>query len=122
VGNKFVLAMSGTKYPAEAIEFMKILTMDEVTDYVYVATSGRSPSTYSVLRRTLPNIDPHHKIFFDILQNTEVGAMPQWPKATDKIWTAFNEMMTKVLSTEDPIPALQAEAQAAAEKAIAEAG
>jgi len=48
--------------------------------------------------------------------------MPQWPKAVDKVWAAFNDMMTKVLSTEDPISALQGEAQAAAEKAIAEAG
>jgi len=122
VGNCLVLAMSGTKYPSETIEFMEILTRDEVTDHVYVVTSGRSPSTYSGLKRTLPNVSPYHKIFFEILQGAEVGAMPQWPKAVDKVWAAVNEMMTKVLSTEDPIPQLQAEAQAAAEKAIAEAG
>jgi len=122
VGNVIVLVLSGTKYPSESIDFLKILTRDEVTDHIYVATKGRSPSTYSGLERTLPKIDPHHKIFFEILQNAEVGAMPQWPKAVDTVWAAFNDMMTKVLSTEDPISPLQAEAQAAAEKAIAEAG
>ena len=122
VGNVILLVLSGTKYPSEAIDFLKIFTRDEVTDHIYVATKGRSPSTYSGLKRTLPKINPHHKIFFEILQNAEVGAMPQWPKAVDKVWAAFNDMMTKILSTEDPIPALQAEAQAAAEKAIAEAG
>ncbi|MBC7234371.1 MAG: hypothetical protein H5T69_00910, partial [Chloroflexi bacterium] len=92
----------------------------EVTEHVYTC-SDRSPSTYSGLKRVLPKIKPQHKIFFDILQNADVGCMPQWPKATDKVWTAVNEMMTKLFTTDLPIPQLQAEAQAAAEKAIAEA-
>ena len=121
VGNLLVLAMSGTKYPVEAIDFIKILTMDEVTDYIYTASGGRSPSTYSGLKRALPKIEPQHKIFFEILQQADIGAMPQWPKATDRVWAAVNEMMMKLFTTEDPIPPLQAEAQAAAEKAIAEA-
>ncbi len=121
VGNLIVLAMSGTKYPREAVDFIKILTMDEVTDHVYVGSNGRSPSTYSGLKRTLPKIQPQHKVFFEILQDAEVGAMPQWPKAVDKVWAAMNEMMTKLFTTNDPIPGLQKAAQEAAMKAIAEA-
>ena len=120
VGNKHVNIMSGTKYPAEAIEFVKILTMDDVTVHVYTC-SDRSPSTYSGLQRVLPNIKPQHKVFFEILQSAEVGCMPQWPKAADKIWAAVNEMMTKLFTTDIPIPDLQAEAQQAAMQAIAEA-
>lgn len=124
VANVLVQVLSGTKHPHESVEFIKILTRDEVTDHIYVCSNGRSPSTYSGLARTLPKIVPQHKVFFEILDGTrgaQIGILPQWPKATDKVWTAFNEMMTKLLSTEDSIPALQSEAQANAEKAIAEA-
>ncbi|MFH1084308.1 MAG: extracellular solute-binding protein [Chloroflexota bacterium] len=117
VGNPLVMVLSGSKFPRESIEFIKITQMDEITDYVYVATNGRSPSTYSGLQRTLPKIKPQHKIFFEILQTAAVGAMPQWTKATDKVWTTFNEMMQKLLTTEDPIAPLQQAAQAAAEAA-----
>jgi ABC-type glycerol-3-phosphate transport system substrate-binding protein len=121
VGNLIVLAMSGTEYPEESIDFIKILTEDEVTRHIYEASSGRTPSTYSGLEIAKQQIIPQHEIFVDILENAEVGAMPQWPTEAHKVWTAFNDMMMNVLSTEDPISGLQAEAQAAAEKAIAEA-
>jgi len=121
VGNLILLGLSGTKHPAEATEFIKIVTMDEVTDFVYPSSGFWSPSTYSGLQRTLPKIDPQLKVHFDILQNADVGAMPQWPKAVDKVWAAFNDMMTKLFTTEEPIPQLQAEVQQAAEAAIVEA-
>jgi ABC-type glycerol-3-phosphate transport system substrate-binding protein len=122
VANTLVLVMSATRHPHEAVEFVKILTMDEVTDHFYLCSNGRSPATYSGLARTLPNILPVHKVHFELLQgkrDADIGMLPQFP-VYDKVWGAFNEMMTKVFTTKERIPPLQAEAQAAAEKAIAE--
>jgi len=120
VGNKFILALSGTDHPREAIEFIKILLEDEVTVHVYEA-SQRTPSTYSGLEKVRPLVVPQHKPFVDIMESADLNCLPQWSEATSRIWAVVNEMMEKVLRTTEPIPQLQAEAQQAAEKAIAEA-
>ncbi|MGI6375286.1 MAG: ABC transporter substrate-binding protein [Anaerolineae bacterium] len=118
VGNTMALALSGTKHPQEAIEFLKILTMDDVTDFVYQCSPGRSPSTFTGLERTRPKIEPHHEVFFNTLRDGEVGCMPQWPKEATQVWGALNDMLIKLLTTEDRVLDLMAEAQQNAAAAI----
>ena len=44
--------------------------------------------------------------------------MPQWPKEATQVWGALNDMLIKLLTTEDRVLDLMAEAQQNAAAAI----
>ena len=54
--------------------------------------------------------------FVEDLLTADLGVLPQWCKGPQKLWQIYNEFLTKVLSTEEPILSLMDEAQQAAEK------
>ena len=54
--------------------------------------------------------------FVEDLLTADLGVLPQWRKGPQKLWQIYNEFLTKVLSTEEPILSLMDEAQQAAEK------
>jgi hypothetical protein len=45
--------------------------------------------------------------------------LPQWRKDPQKLWTIYNDLLTQVLSTEDPIADMMGEAQVQADEVMA---
>ena len=77
---------------------------------------GRLPSTRSALQKLHPTVDAATQAYIDeLLNNENLGILPQWRKDPQQMWTIYNEMLTRVLTTEDPIQQILDEAQAAAE-------
>ena len=65
--------------------------------------------------------DPQ-KMFIDLLLNADLGVLPQWRVEPNKLWTAYNDMITKLFTTEEPIKDLMAEAQQTADAVMKAAG
>ncbi len=120
VGNVILSAMAKSKYPEEALYFCRSFLEDDVQDLVY-PTLGRMPSTRSSLERLKTNADEANQMFIDLLLNADLGVLPQWRKDPQKIWTVYNELITKLLTTETPVLTLMDEAQTAAELVVAQA-
>ena len=120
VGNVMYAVLTQSKNPALAAEFIKFMTRDDVQDMVY-PTLGRLPSTRSALTKLRPNVDEANQAYIDqLLNNPELGVLPQWRKDPQKLWSIYNDMLTRVLSTEDPIEDIMNEAQEQAEAVMAE--
>jgi ABC-type glycerol-3-phosphate transport system substrate-binding protein len=111
VGNVIYAVLQQSEHPDIAAEFIKFMTRDDVQDLVY-PTIGRLPSTRSALEKLHPNVDPATQAFIDVLlNNPELGVLPQWRKDPQKLWQIYNDMLTEVLSTENPIEDIMAQAQ-----------
>jgi ABC-type glycerol-3-phosphate transport system substrate-binding protein len=96
------------------------MTRDDVQDLVY-PTIGRLPSTRSALEKLRPDVDAATQAFIDqLLNNPELGVLPQWRKDPQKLWQIYNDMLTQVLSTEDPIETIMDQAQQEADAVMAE--
>ncbi|MCD6520818.1 MAG: extracellular solute-binding protein, partial [Anaerolineae bacterium] len=117
VGNVILSVLSGTKYPAEALYFCRCFVEDEVQNLVY-PIMGRLPSTRSALKALRPKTEPANQMFIDLLLTADLGVLPQWRKDPQKLWSVYNDMMTKLLTTDIPVKQLMDEAQAAAEKVM----
>jgi ABC-type glycerol-3-phosphate transport system substrate-binding protein len=101
-----------------AIEFVKYMVKDEVQANVFMAT-GRLPTTKSALNAFRPSADPATQAYIDILLNSNnLYAMPQWPKNTQKVWTAYGDFLTKLYTTDEPVQGLLDEMQKTAEEAM----
>jgi ABC-type glycerol-3-phosphate transport system substrate-binding protein len=82
---------------------------------------GRLPSTRSALTKLRPNVPEADQAFIDVLLNSqELQVLPQWQKNPQLLWTAYNDMLTKLLTTDTPVQQLMDEAQAQAEAALAQ--
>ena len=46
-----------------------------------------------------------------LLNSKSLLILPQWKSEPQKVWTIWNDLYTKVLTTEDPIQGLMDEAQ-----------
>jgi len=114
VGNVINAALTASKHKEEAVALCKLFTDDEIQDLVYPVL-GRLPSTRSALERLKPKATEADKSFIDQLLTADLGVLPQWRKDPQKLWTIYNELLTKVLTTELPIKGLMEEAQKAAE-------
>jgi len=119
VGNVILSAMSGTKYPAETLYFMRCCLEDDVVEHNWDVFS-RFPPTRSGLNTMRPKSDEAQQMFIDLLLNADLGVLPQWRIEPNKLWTAYNDMITKLLTTEDPILDLMAEAQETADRVMQE--
>jgi hypothetical protein len=40
-----------------------------------------------------------------------LGVLPQWRKEPERIWAAYNEMFSKLLTTEEEVAVLMAQSQ-----------
>ncbi|MBE3559631.1 MAG: sugar ABC transporter substrate-binding protein [Ktedonobacteraceae bacterium] len=116
VANIQYAALKQSKHLDLAKEFLKFLTRPDVQKYVYPANGGL-PSNKKALQELRPTVDLATQQFIDTLMNSNLQSIPQWPRNPQKIWTAYNTMLTKLLTTSAPIPQLLDEAQKAAEQA-----
>jgi len=107
--------LAESKNPGVAAEWIKFLTRDDVQDMVYPVL-GRLPSTRSALERLRPEVDDANGAYID----PELGILPQWRKDPQKLWQIYNDMLTEVLTTEDPVMDIMDNAQAAAEEVMQE--
>jgi ABC-type glycerol-3-phosphate transport system substrate-binding protein len=114
VGNVINGVLTASKHKEEAAALCKMFTEDAIQDLVYPVL-GRLPSTRSALTRLEPTVGAADQSFISQLLTADLGVLPQWRKDPQKLWTVYNDLLTKVLSTEDPILGLMDEAQVAAE-------
>ena len=115
MGNAIYAVLSQTEHPEMAAKWVKFIASDGAQDLVHPVL-GRLPSTRSALQKLHPNVDPATQAYIDeLLNNPNLGILPQWRKEPQQMWTIYNEMLTRVLTTEEPIAQILDEAQAAAE-------
>lgn len=120
VGNVMYAVLAESENPDIAAEWIKFLTRDDVQDMVYPVL-GRLPSTRSALERLEPEVDDANAAYIgELLNNPELGILPQWRKDPQKLWQIYNDMLTEVLTTEDPVMDIMEKAQAAADEVMAE--
>jgi ABC-type glycerol-3-phosphate transport system substrate-binding protein len=117
VGNVINGVLTVSKHKVEAIGLCKLFTEDPIQDLVYPVL-GRLPSTKSSLTKLKPTVDEANQAFIGDLLTADLGVLPQWRKEPQKLWGTYNELLIKVLSTNDPIKSLMAEAQQAADKTM----
>lgn len=118
VGNVIYAVLKESDHPKEAAEWVKFLVRDDVQDMVY-PTLGRLPSTRSALEKLRPNVDEANQAYIDqLLNNPSLGILPQWRKEPQKLWQIYNDLLIKVLSTEEPIKDLMDAAQQAADEVM----
>ena len=52
------------------------------------------------------------------VNNSELEILPQWRQDPEKMWGIYNEMLTDILSTDQPIPEIMDEAQAKVDEVL----
>lgn len=118
VGNVIYAVLKQSKNPDAAAKWIKYLATDKVQDLIYPSL-GRLPSTRSALTKLKPNVPASDQAFIDVLLNSkDLQVLPQWQKNPQLLWTAYNDMLTKLLTTDTPVQQLMDEAQAQAEAAL----
>lgn len=118
VGNVIYAALKQGKNPELAKEWLKFIARDDVQDRVYPST-GRLPSTRSALAKLKPQVGAGDGAFIDVfLTSKNLIVLPQWRKNPQQLWSIWNELYTKVLTTDEPIQKLMDAAQAQALDAI----
>jgi len=110
VGNVINAVMTVSKHPEAAADWIKTFTEDDVQDKVNPIL-GRMPSTRSSLERLKPDATEADQAFINELLTADLGILPQWRKDPQKLWTTYNDLLTAVLSTDDPIDQLIGAAQ-----------
>ncbi|HXF62317.1 MAG TPA: substrate-binding domain-containing protein [Caldilineaceae bacterium] len=112
VGNVILSVLTETDHPEEASYFVRCFAEDDVQDLVW-PVFGRLPSKRSALERLKPQSEEANVMFIDMLLNADLGVLPQWRQDPQKIWTVYNDLITKLLTTEEPVLQLMDEAQTA---------
>ena len=119
VGNVVVSVLTESQHPEEAAYFARVLLEDDVQALVN-PMFGRLPSTRSALDKLAGETDESNALFIDLLLNNDLGVLPQWRKDPQKIWAVYNDMITKLLSTEEAVPSLMDQAQQQVDAVMAE--
>jgi ABC-type glycerol-3-phosphate transport system substrate-binding protein len=114
VGNVIQSVMSKTAHPEEALYFCRCFLEDDVQDHV-APVFGWKPSKRSALDRLKASASEADQIFIDLLLNADLGVLPQWRKDPQKLWAVYNDLITKLLTTEEPVLDLMDQAQSAAD-------
>ncbi len=120
VGNVIYAVLSTSDNIEPAKDWIRFFYNDSVQDQVWQL--GRIPVTYDALERYLesPDVTDAEKAFGLTLRDSEVLlTLPSWPNNPQEIWTVWNDMFTRILTTDDPIAEILDEAQVAAEEAAA---
>jgi ABC-type glycerol-3-phosphate transport system substrate-binding protein len=113
VGNVIYAGLKQTKNPDLVKAYLRMLVSDTAQDLVY-SSMGRLPSTRTALKKLIDSkdTDPAIKQFSDVLVNSKsLLILPQWKSEPQKVWTIWNDLYTKVLTTDEPIQGLMDEAQ-----------
>jgi multiple sugar transport system substrate-binding protein len=110
VGNVIVSVLSDSDHPEEAAFFCATLQQDDVQDLVN-STLGRLPSTRTALEKMKGSTEESNIGFIDLLLTADLGVLPQWRKDPQKIWTVYNDLITKLLTTEEAVASLMDQAQ-----------
>lgn len=118
VGNVIVSVLSDSNHPEEASYLCRVLQEDDVQDLVN-GTLGRLPSTRSALEKMRGETAESNIGFIDLLLNADLGVLPQWRQDPQKIWTVYNDLITKLLTTEDDVASLMDQAQDEVEAVMA---
>ncbi len=114
VGNVIYSVMKQSKQPDLAMEWIKLVARPDMQDLVF-PMSGRLPSTRSALTKLRPTADAATQAFIDeLLNNPALTVLPQWQEPP-KTWKIYNELLDKVLNSDQPIQKLMDDAQTAAE-------
>lgn len=120
VGNVIYAVLQQSKHPEIAAEWVKFVAREDVQELVYPSL-GRLPSTRTALIALSPDVDPDIQVFIDqLLNNSELEILPQWRQDPEILWGIYNEMLTKVLTTDRPIPEIMNEAQLKADEVTQE--
>jgi ABC-type glycerol-3-phosphate transport system substrate-binding protein len=113
VGNVIYAGLKQTKNPDLVKAYLRMLVSDTAQDLVY-SSMGRLPSTRTALKKLIDSkdTDPAIKQFSDVLVNSKsLLILPQWKSEPQKVWTIWNDLYTKILTTDEPIQGLMDEAQ-----------
>jgi ABC-type glycerol-3-phosphate transport system substrate-binding protein len=119
VGNVIVSVLTESDHPEEASYFARVLLEDDVQALVN-SMFGRLPSTRSALDALRGTTDEANGLFIDLLLNNDLGVLPQWRKDPQKIWAVYNDLITKLLSTEEAVASLMDQAQEQVDAVMAE--
>ncbi|MCX6050493.1 MAG: extracellular solute-binding protein [Chloroflexi bacterium] len=120
VGNVILSVMSKTKYPEESLYFCRCFQEDDAQDMAS-SVLGRLPSRRGALERLKAKADEGNKMFIDLLLTADLGVLPQWRKDPQKIWAVYNDLITKLLTTDTGVTQLMDEAQKSADAVVAAA-
>lgn len=112
VGNVLYGAMSASKVPDMARDWVVAAQDDSVQSIVFKSTT-RLPSTKKATEELLADstVDDATKQFATLLRDSDLGILPQWRKEPNKLNQIWNDLFTAVLTTQDPIDGLAADAQ-----------
>jgi multiple sugar transport system substrate-binding protein len=118
VGNIVYAVLNQSKHPELAAEWVKLLARDDVQELVYPSLR-RLPATRSALTALRPNVDQETQVFIDeLLNNPELGILPQWRNYPNELWSIYNDMLTDILTTRRPIKDIMDAAQAKADEVM----
>lgn len=135
VGNTIYAILKSSKNPELAKQWLTFAIRDDVQSLVF-ASRQAFPATRSALKALLAmpekaaavtnpmdalktfSVSAATKSYINVLLNSaNLQVLPQWRKNPDKVWSAWNEMFTKVLTTDEPIQKILDEGQSAADAA-----
>ncbi|MGJ3239162.1 MAG: sugar ABC transporter substrate-binding protein [Anaerolineae bacterium] len=120
VGNVLYAAPTNSQHPELALEWLELLLSDEVQSRIFAET-GRFPVRTSALTDLLAEADDVTGIFVDRLLNSEnVYILPQWGQNPRATWEIYNDLLYTLLTTDQPIDDLMAQAQTQVETLYAE--
>jgi multiple sugar transport system substrate-binding protein len=114
VGNSINGVLTVSKHKVEAITLCKVIVEDAIQDMVY-PVFNLLPTIKSALQRLLPKVKEADKAFVNTLLTANVEVLPQWRKDPQKLWQAYDDMLVKLFTTNQPVKQLMEEAQQAAE-------
>lgn len=115
VGNVLYAAPSMGRHPDMAKEWLELLISTEAQERVF-SQLGRLPVRISVLNSIRETVDPATATFIDeLLYNDSLTLLPQWESNPRETWAIYNDLLTAVLKTDQPIPEIMQEAQNALE-------
>jgi ABC-type glycerol-3-phosphate transport system substrate-binding protein len=118
VGNVINGVLTASDHKEEAAALCKLFTDEDIQDLVNPVL-GRMPSTKSALERLKATAGEADLAFINELLTADLGVLPQWRKDPQKLWTIYNDLLTQVLSTEDPIADMMGQAQVQADEVMA---
>jgi len=110
-------ALKQSKNPDLAKAFVRFIARDDTQLKAYEERQTL-PTNKKALQKLRSQVDPATQQFIDTLLNSELHSLPQWTKNPQKVWSAYNDMLTKLLTTDAPVPQLLSDAQKAAEQAV----
>jgi multiple sugar transport system substrate-binding protein len=117
VGNVIYAILSQSDNVEVAKDWIRYYQTPEVQSAIYA--TGRFPTHYSALDELIASDEARDadKAFAEVMKSSELLVLPSWRNNPQAVWTVWNDMFTRILTTDDPIAEILDEAQVAAEAA-----